>query len=405
MNGLLLLRADGLVNGLGHHAAAESEVVVDGSRIVAAGPVGDRTAGSGDTILEFPGATIMPGLIDCHVHLSGLHCGGPSDWPESRDAAVAFDTVAVARGLERLLREGVTTVRDCGYPHHGLLGVRHAQHAGLFTGPRLVISGRAITTTGGHAAALSVRADGVDEVRQAVREEMRVGADWIKLMLTGGTASPHERVEDVQMTIEEARAAATEAHARGRRVAAHCSNRDGAHLALDAGVDSIEHGIDLDDPAVNRMAARGTWLSAALQCTKVEAEATEESGIPGYVRQKAAGIVNSQAASFQRALQRGVNIAAATDAGPAYFPLGIESMIAELATMQELGMTTLETLSSATGRAGQLLGLEDVGVLRPGAVADVIVVGGDPVRSLDALRRLELVMAEGSIVTAPPSRR
>ena len=267
-----------------------------------------------------------------------------------------------------------------------------------------MISGRAITTTGGHGAALSVRADGVNEVRQAAREEMRVGADWIKLMLTGGTASPNERVEDVQMTIEEARAAATEAHARGRKVAAHCSNRDGAHLALDAGVNSIEHGIDLDGPAIDRMAARGTWLSAALRCTRVEAEATEESGIPGYVRQKAAGIVNSQAASFQRALQRGVNIAAATNAGPAYFPLGVESMIAELATMQELGMTTLETLSSATGRAGQFLGLEDVGVLRPGAVADVIVVGGDPVRSLGALRRLELVMAEGRVVTAPPSR-
>jgi imidazolonepropionase-like amidohydrolase len=400
MSGLLVLRAEGLFDGLGHHTSAESEVVIDGSRIVAAGPVGDRTAAPQDTILEFPGAIIMPGLIDCHVHLSGLHCGGLGDWPESRDAAVAFDTVAVARGLERLLREGVTTVRDCGYPHHGLHGLRHAQRAGLFTGPRLVICGRAITTTGGHGASLSVQADGVDQVRQAVREEMRVGADWIKLMLTGGTASPHERVEDVQMTVEEARAAVTEAHSRGRMVAAHCSNRDGAHLALDAGVDSIEHGINLDDTAVDRMTARGTWLSAAVRCTRVEAEATEESGIPGYVRQKAAGIIDSQAASFRRALQRGVNIAAATDAGPAYFPLGVESMIAELATMQELGMTTLETLSSATGRAGQLLGLEDVGVIRPGAVADVIVVAGDPFGSLDALRRLELVIAGGSIVTA-----
>ncbi len=368
MNEVLLLRADALIDGLGHHKSAASEVAIAGSRVVAAGHIGSWDARPDDTILEFPGATIMPGLIDCHVHLSGLHCRGSSDdWPESRDAAVALDAVALVRGLERLLHEGITTVRDCGYPHHGLLGLRRAQQVGLFTGPRLVVSGRAITTTGGHGSRLSVRADGVDEVRRAVREEMRVGADWIKLMLTGGTGSPHERVEDVQMTVEEAQVAATEAHARGRRVAAHCSNRDGAHLALDAGVDSVEHGIDLDDTAVDRMAIAGTWLSAGLRCTRVEAEATEESGIPDYVRRKAAGIVDLQASSFQRALKRGVNIAAATDAGPAYFPLGIESLIAELATMQELGMTTLEALSSATGCAGQLLALEDVGVLRPGA--------------------------------------
>lgn len=391
----MIIRGAMLLDGVGGQLRDKAEVVIDKGRIAALGSVDASVRQDRGPVLEFSGATIMPGLIDCHVHLSGFHCGEPAELPDDQELKVGLDCAAVAHGLDGLLRAGITTVRDCGYPHHGIFGLRHAQRMGLLTGPRMILSGRGISTTGGHATAISVEADGVDEVRRAVRKEMRAGADWIKLMVTGGTGSPHERTEDVQLSADEARVAALEAHARGRRVAAHCSNLEGALVAIGAGADSIEHGIVLDEEAVNRMAAKGTWLAAGLRCTQVEADAPADSVIPAYVRDKASRIVDAQAASFRRALQAGVKVGAATDAGPRYFPLGADSMIAELETMRELGMSPLDSLSAATGRAAELLGLDGLGILRPGAIADVLVVDGDPLESLDALRRPLLVLKQG----------
>lgn len=400
MTGVQVLRASALMDGLSGELRADPEVIVKGQHIVDVRQ-SSRASRSGVRMFDLPGATIMPGLIDCHVHLSGLHVGGELDACASSAARVALDTAAVLGGMERLLRGGVTTVRDCGYPHHGLLGIREGQALGLVRGPRLILSGRAIRTTAGHGAGISVRADGADAIRRAARKEIGAGVDWLKLMVTGGTASPHERAEDLQMTLEEATAAVTEAHARGRKVAAHCSNRVGAHLALDAGVDSIEHGIDLDDAAIGRMVEQGTWLSAGLRCTRVEAESSAEAQIPEYVRRKASELVALQAESFQRALARGVGIVASTDAGPSYFPVGAKSLVDELTAMHELGMARTTILSAATGRAAQLLGLRDVGVVRRGAKADIMVVRGDPTSSLEELRRVELVMVDGRIVVEP----
>jgi len=353
--------------------------------------------GSDIQMIDGSGLTALPGLIDSHAHVSGFHRGGRD---RVLDAfATAADTLDVISGLKRVLREGVTTLRDCGYPHHGIFAVRDSVVAGRIEGPRLMLSGRAICATGGHGASISVEVSGVDEARRSVRVEAKAGADWIKLMLTGGTATPGEAVTDVQLTLDEARAAVEEAHRRGRHVSAHCSNLPGTMLALDAGVDSIEHGIAIDAGAARRMADQGVWLAPSLLCTQVEGTAGPESGIPDYVRRKGAEIFRQQQASFQQALTAGVRIAAATDAEVSYLPLGVETLARELGLMAELGMSPQTAIESATRGGAELLGLDpSIGTLQAGRTADILLVTGDPLADLTALSHPRLVIQAGRVL-------
>lgn len=388
-----IINVSAIIDGTGARPTAASHVVLDAGRIIAVEPGHGSPAGDA-RVLAYDGATLVPGLIDCHVHIAGLH-GATWNSGESPEA-VAENTVDLIEGLAAILRSGVTTVRDCGYPHHGVFAVRKAQQEGRTQGPRLVLSGRAIRASGGHGQSISVVADGADEVRRAARLELQAGADWIKLMITGGTASPNEKVSDVQMTLAEVMAAVDEAHSRGRQVSAHCSNVVGTHIAVDAGVDSVEHGIELDDHVIENMRSRQTFLVPSLLCTRVEAESGPESGIRDFIRQKAAEIYRQQEVSFRRALAAGVRIAAATDSGPQYLPVGSVALAGELATMIELGMDPLAAIASATGEAAKLLRIDrDAGTISAGRVADLVVVAGDPSRDPQALAHPVAVFKEG----------
>jgi imidazolonepropionase-like amidohydrolase len=244
-----------------------------------------------------------------------------------------------------------------------------------------------------------VQVTGVDEVRRAVRIEAKAGADWIKLMLTGGTATPGEEVTDVQMTLEEAAAAVHEAHGRGRSVSAHCSNLAGTSLALDAGVDSIEHGIAIDHEAARRMAAEGVWLCSTLLCTQTEGLADADSGIPEYVRRKGAEIFKQQQSSFQIALEAGVRIAAGTDAQVSYLPLGAEALGQELELMVSLGMTPSSALVSATGLSAAVLGIShEVGTIAPGLYADLLLLDADPISDISSVTRPSIVLKGGKVL-------
>jgi imidazolonepropionase-like amidohydrolase len=194
-------------------------------------------------------------------------------------------------------------------------------------------------------------------------------------------------------------AAVEEAHRRGKKVCAHCSCLDGARALIEAGVDSIEHGIVLDEDAVRDMVARNVWLVPSLKCTAIEGESGTESGIPAFVRDKARQIYRTQMQSFQWALAAGVSIAAGTDAGPEYLPLGRESLVLELAQMVDLGMTPLAAIESCTRHAAGLLGVADeLGTLEPGKLADMIVVDGDPLAEMTALNAVRCVIKGGAIV-------
>jgi imidazolonepropionase-like amidohydrolase len=263
----------------------------------------------------------------------------------------------------------------------------------------MALAGRAIAASGGHGTGISVEVDGPDAVRRAVRLEIKGGADCIKLMMTGGTATPGERVTDVQLTLEETRAAVEEAHRRGKGVAAHCSNLPGTILALDAGVDSIEHGIELDETVVHRMADAGVRLAPSLRCTEIEGTAEPGGLVDDFLRERAAGIYRRQFESFQLALAGGVRIVAATDSGPRYFPVGIASLADELATMVGLGMTPSDAICSATSEAATLLGWDaETGTIKPGQLADLVIVDGDPTADIRAVGRAWHVMARGRTV-------
>jgi imidazolonepropionase-like amidohydrolase len=349
------------------------------------------------TVIDAGRRTVMPGLVDSHVHLAGF--GLDSHDVPGEAFRYANDVFRIAHGLRGTLCAGITTLRDCGFPHHGIFALRNAVESGVVPGPRLVLCGRAIAVSGGHGVGLAVEADGEDGVRRAARIEMRAGADWLKLMTTGGTATPGEAVSDVQMTAGEISAAVDEAHRRGRRVCAHASNANGVGLCITAGVDSVEHGIELGQREAEEMAARGIWLSPTLACAVVESESTEEDGVPRYVREKAKGIIERHRRSFQRALSAGVRIAASTDAGPRYFPIGGASLARELRTMAEIGMRPPDILHSVTAGGAGMLGIGAlVGSLRPGMAADVLIVDGDALDDVGAVERPWLVMKAGSVV-------
>jgi len=378
-------------------------VVLDRAHIKSVGAT-DQTPvpqGEGVQFVDAGGGTVLPGLIDMHVHVAGeLSCEEQAKGFSPR--AVTAHMLRVASTLEDVARSGVTSLRDAGFPHHGIFALREGIDHGLCLGPRLFLSGRALAATGGHGARVSVQVDGVTEVRRAVRAESKAGADWIKLMATGGTATPGERVLDVQLTVEEMAAAVDEAHRRGKRVCAHCSCLDGAWAVVRAGVDSLEHGIVLDDAVVAEMMSQGTWLVPSLKCTEIEGRSGPESGIPAFVREKAREIYRIQQSSFQRAFKAGVQIAAGTDAGPDYLPLGRESLVLELALMVDLGMPPLAAIESCTRQAARMLGVEaDLGTLEPGKLADLLVVGGDPLADIAALNDVRQVILGGRVLPQP----
>jgi imidazolonepropionase-like amidohydrolase len=388
-----------IVDGAGRPPIQDGMAVLRGQRIAAVGSAGEIAPPEEPDVctIDARGGTLLPGLIDMHVHLSSLKALDREAGLTPR--RVGDDVLRTAVLLRQTVQQGITTLRDCGHPHHAIFALREAIQAGEILGPRLVLCGRAICTTGGHGNHLSVQADGPDAVRAAVRGEIRAGADWIKLMATGGTATPGERTLDVQFTVAEMAAAVDEAVRRGKKVCTHCSCLAGAQAVLQAGVHSIEHGIELDEGAVATMRERDVALIPTLACTRIEAEAGPESGIPAFTRVRARPAADSQARSFQMATSAGVTIATGTDAGPFYLPVGMPSLIRELKTMVSLGMTHLEALEATTRVASEVLGLdEEIGTVEVGKLADLLLVNGDPLTDIDTLGDVQAVFKSGALV-------
>ena len=391
-----------LLDGTPGPPLPDAAVVIEGERIIAVGPRAEMDL-DGHQVIDAGARTLLPGLIDSHVHIAGFlrRTGQSSGDP----VEVARDVFDVVTGLVGLAQDGVSAIRDCGYPNHTIFAVREAAQAGVFPAPRLVLCGRALCASGGHAASLSVQVDGIDAMRRAVRLECKAGADWIKLMITGGTATPNERIEDIQFTFEEVAAAVDEAHRRGRRVCAHCSNLEGTKMALHAGIDCVEHGIDLDEEAIALMRERDVWLSACLKCTEVEGVNRPDDEVPPFIAARAGTIYQKQMASFRRARDAGIRVSAGSDGMFSYFPLSARSLIREMVFMTELGLTAGEAISIATQSTAELLGLDDVGTIAPDKRADLFVVEGDPLGDLMQLGKPWLVMLGGRLVRAPGAAR
>ncbi len=389
----LLLSGATLIDGTGAEPVTGRAVVVEGDRIT--GVVPEGRAPAGPTVLHLDGLTVLPGLINCHVHFC---LGGEPD-----PARVLLEDPPATRVIKAVLRArqtveaGVTTVRDLGGVDEIALALRDATRAGLIPGPRILAAARGICMTGGHGWRFGREADGPDDVRKGVREQLKAGADVIKIFASGGVMTPGVEPGSAQLTPEEIRAAIEEASRAGRRTAAHAQATAGIAACVDAGIASIEHGVFLTEAIARTMAREGIALVATLIAPEQIVVHGVKAGIPEYAVRKSEAVRGRHLESFHMALRAGVPIAAGTDAGTPLNPHG--SMVPELALMVKAGMAPLETIRAATATAARLLGLEhEVGALTPGLAADLIAVDGNPGERIEALEDVRLVIANGRVV-------
>jgi imidazolonepropionase-like amidohydrolase len=384
----LVLRAPRLLDGTGTPAVTDAALLVEGGRIGYAGPAAGLPEDAGRLpSLEFPGATLLPGLVDAHVHLvaSGdpdLAAGLPKTEAERMLAAV----VNARRNLDR----GVTLVRDLGAPGAEAVLAGRAVEEGALAGPRVVAAGPAVTMTGGHIPYLGRVTDGVDAMRAAVRANLALGARCIKVVATGGVLTPGVDPRKPAYTQAELDALVDEAHRLGLTVAAHAIGEGGVAAALRAGVDSIEHGMFLDEAAIELFLATGARLSATFSAPY---GILSGPGVPGWIKDRARPAAEAQARSFQAAVQAGVPVVAGTDAGTPDNHHG--GVAREVGFMVEAGLDVLQGVRAATAEGAELLGVDDRGVLRRGAAADVLVAGGDVAADVAALQRVVAVFQGG----------
>jgi imidazolonepropionase-like amidohydrolase len=403
---MTMIRVGTLIDGTGAPAVRDAVVTFENGRIeaVTTGPSGGRS-GAGE-VIDAPGLTLLPGLIDCHDHLASHGYEMAKRWGLDEPRSTShLRTATVARTI---LESGYTAVRDAG----GLdAGFRVAMNDGLIVGPRLVLSLAIISPTGGlgdrvspsgHVAPESGDpclppsvADGIDAIRTTVRTMVRAGADQIKCATTGGASSrAGHGPRDSEYTLEELKVLVEESHALGRRVMCHALGGQGLRVAIEAGVDSIEHGcyLDEDRELIPMMAEKGIFFVPTL----LVYEYHRESAAP-HVRERAHALRAHHRDSVARALEAGVKVVAGTDAGGHGHPPNA----GELPLLVAAGLTPMQAIQAATGWAAEAVGLErEIGTLEKGKRADLIAVQGDPladVSLLAAAARIKLVLKDGGI--------
>jgi imidazolonepropionase-like amidohydrolase len=397
-----------LLDGRSPDAIADGVLVTDEKgRIVAAGPAATVSIPKDAQRIDATGLTILPGIIDCHVHLS-LRLEPVAEQVQRS----ATDLVVRALGTGRdFLEAGVTTIRDAGYTP---AGIKRAFASGAFPGPRTQVSCTPLSQTGGHGdgwtqsgAILETEvsdlppgiADGVDAVRRATRLQIRAGADWIKVMATGGVLSAADSPDASQFTIDEIRAIVEEAKAAGMKgTFAHAEGTAGIKNALRAGIGSIEHGDLLDDEGIDLMLEGGVPLVPTFNVNfaLMDEDRVARGDVPPWAIEKMRYLFDKQQVNFRHAVERGVRVVMGTDSFSGMYPP------AELAYMAEFGLGPFRAIQAATNEAAALLGLsEQVGTLEPGKLADLIAVIGDPLAEPELWRdsaRIVFVMQGGRIV-------
>jgi len=403
---LTVIRAGTLIDGKGGPPRANQVIVVRGYRIER---VQDAAAGeipAEAKVIDLSKATVLPGLIDAHTHifLQGEDPAQGGYDVQLLKYGLAFRAARAAVAARRALEQGFTTIRDvetegAGY---GDVGIKQAIEQGHIPGPRVFASTRAISTTGGYplegyAPEVEVPKgvqiiDGPVEARKAAREQLDHGADWIKVYMTHRSWLDKQGnlVSQPTLTLEELKAIVEEAHGWKKKVACHAYNGEGLHRALDGVCDSIEHGLELDDAAIAQMVRQGTWYCPTLSVYYYH-WAPENTPAGRRDRKRVALHITS----FQKALRAGVKIAFGTDVGG--FPW-TDSIAQEFPRMVEMGMSPMDAIRSATSRAAELLDMQgELGVIAPGAYADIIAVAGDPLKDIRELERVRFVMKNGSV--------
>ncbi len=391
-----------LIDGNGN-VVEDAMLVIEGSKIQYVGKNNGKIP-NGAEIVDMKGRTVLPGMIDSHMHLGGN--GEPNRELEMLKELLPMTTLKAYVNAKADLMAGFTTIRSMGDRGFLDISLKKAIESGLVEGPRMKVSGQAISMTGGHgdrwlapevsANGYGVIADGPEEVRKAARYQLKMGADFVKMMATGGVMSEGDEPGSPQLTEEEMRAATEEAHKVGKKAAAHAQGTEGIKNAIRAGIDSIEHGIFLDDEAIQMMKEKGVFLVATLVAPYNIKKYGREAGIPEHAVRKTEEIISYHADSFSRAYKAGVKIAMGTDAATPFNKHGENAQ--ELVLMVENGAKPMDAIMAATKWGSQLLGMEKaVGTLEFGKEADVIAVEGDPLKDISVLKDVKFVMKAGKI--------
>ncbi|MBJ7603980.1 MAG: amidohydrolase family protein [Candidatus Dormibacteraeota bacterium] len=408
------VRADALLDPETAESLRPATVLIEGGRVVAAGHRDEIQVPRDAVVVDAEGLTLLPGLIDCHVHL--CFAGSGLDLGERLAAPASLVVLQAVDSCRKTINAGFTTVRDAGGTPNG---VRLAVERGLFPGPRMVLAIQILSQTGGHAdnhfpCGVTVNwnptpdlpppvVDGVEPMRQRVRHLIREGADWIKLCTSGGVLSPGDSPHHATFSQEEITAAVTEAATQGRRVMAHAQAAAGIKNALRAGVATIEHGIWIDDEALQLFSAGGQALVPTLVAPRWVIRHAETGRMPAWAAAKAQDVGADHDASIKRAIEAGVEIAFGTDTGVG--PQG--TMGEEFLLLRQLGLPADDCLRTATTVAARVLRLENqVGTLKVGAHADLVGVPGDPLQRLELLAdpaSVHLVVKSGEVVKARPT--
>jgi imidazolonepropionase-like amidohydrolase len=380
---------------------SDAVIVVEGDKIVYVGTASSAPATSDAKAIHLPNATILPGLIDAHTHITS----NPSFGYEGLAISIPREALIGAHNARVTLEAGITTVRNVGARGYSDVALRDAINARDVPGPRMLVSGPPLSITGGHCdndllpfeyhATSEGAADGIEAVQHKTREIIKYGADLIKVCATGGVLSKGDDPNASQYTLEEMKAIVADAHRLGRKVAAHAHGAQGVIWASEAGVDSVEHGHLMNDAAIASLKKNGTYLVPTLYLLDWQRENAAKANLPEFARAKMEMVSQVGKANIKKAIEAGVKIGMGTDA--AVYPHGLNAH--ELAVYVELGMTPLEAIRTATINDADLLGwAAKIGTLEPGKWADIIAVDGDPLRDITLLQHVKFVMKGGEVI-------
>lgn len=390
----ILIKCGNLIDGTGGSPRENMNVLVENSRIAAIVPHGVREP-KADVVIDAMGRTVLPGLIDAHVH--PCFDPAPTGYRSRDESGREVQLIRGVKNMRAMLEGGITTVRSLGTMDDLDFYLRDAIRDGAILGPRIIAAGRGISITGGHGHYISMEADGPEEIRKAVRTAVRNGADVIKLFATGGIMTSAGYPGAPQLGFDEIDIAIREAHKAGLKVTTHAEGREGVNNVLRAGIDCIEHGYFMNnEEGLDMLVKSGTYLVPTIMAYDLIANA-DDDGVPQDAISRAKSALEYNTVGFRNALAAGAKIAMGSDAGTPFNDHARSWR--ELVYMVKNGMAPMHAIISATRNGADLLGVGDkVGTLETGMIADLIVIDGDPLSDISQIGNVDVVIKEGRVV-------